>query len=105
MLVDFPLEELRKYKPARTSENDFDEFWDETLEISKKEALNVELQEIDHYVKDINTYKLYYDGFGEPGLEDFTLLLKRQVRFLLLYGFQDMGIISMKLVFTSAGYY
>lgn len=64
MLVDLSLEELWKYKPAQNMEKDFDDFWAETLEISRKESLNVDLVEIDHYVKEINTYKVYYDGFG-----------------------------------------
>jgi cephalosporin-C deacetylase len=78
MLVDFPLEELWNYKPARNSEEDFNEFWNETLEISKNEALNVELKEISHYIKDINTNKLYYDGFGGARIGGFYLTPKKK---------------------------
>jgi len=28
MLVDFPLDELKKYKPSQNKEKDFDKFWE-----------------------------------------------------------------------------
>ena len=30
--IDFPLTELEMYKPERTEPDDFDRFWDETLD-------------------------------------------------------------------------
>jgi len=34
MLIDMPLEELKKYKPLQTKKDDFTEFWQETKAIS-----------------------------------------------------------------------
>ncbi len=76
MLVDLPLEELWKYKPPQDKEKDFESFWEETLAISKSEPLNVEVKGLDHFVKDINTYKLYYDGFGGARIGGFFLTPK-----------------------------
>lgn len=91
MLVDFPLEELWKYKPSKTSENDFDDFWNETIEISRKEPLNVKLQEIDHYIKDINTYKLHYDGFGGARIGGFYLTPKKDGEVPVIVWFPGYG--------------
>jgi len=47
-LVDIPLKELRKYKPALTKKDDFDNFWKETRAISDSEPLNHKMQKLDY---------------------------------------------------------
>ena len=91
MLVDLPLEELWKYKPEQNKEKDFNSFWDETLAISKKEVLNIELQKIDHYVKSINAYKLFYDGFGGSRIGGFYLTPKKSGKAPAIVWFPGYG--------------
>ncbi len=72
-LVDIPLKELRKYRPALTKKDDFDDFWKETRAISDSEPLNYKMQELDYIVKDVNVFKVFYDGFGKARICGYYL--------------------------------
>ena len=63
MLVDMPLTELKKYKPAQNKQSDFSEFWKETIEISKSMSLDEEINKIDYMIKGFDANKVYYNGF------------------------------------------
>ncbi len=77
MLVDMPLKELKKYKPELTKKDDFDDFWRKTRAISDSEPLNYALKKVDYIVKDINVYKVFYDGFGGAKICGYYLTPKR----------------------------
>ena len=62
-LVEMSLEELREYRPKVTEKRDLDDFWKETKETSDKEPLNPMLENIDYPVKNVDVYKVFYDGF------------------------------------------
>lgn len=74
MLVDMPLEELKKYKPLQTKKDDFTKFWEETKEISKNQSLNEEIKKINYIVEDIEANKIFYDGFGGARICGYYLL-------------------------------
>ena len=76
MLVDLSLKELWDYKPSLTKQKDFSEFWKNTLAISANEPLNEEFNKIDYIVKEIEVYKVYYDGFGGARICGHYLLPK-----------------------------
>lgn len=76
MLVDIPLEELKKYRSPQTKKDDFSEFWQETKAISKKQPLNVEVKNIDCIIKDIDANKVYYDGYEGSRICGYYLLPK-----------------------------
>jgi cephalosporin-C deacetylase len=76
MLVDMPLEELKKYKPLQTKKDDFSRFWQETKATSKNQPLNAEIKKIDYIVKDIDANKVYYDGYGDARICGYYLLPK-----------------------------
>ena len=76
MLVDMPLEELLEYKPGQNKEKDFDEFWEKTLNASKAEDLKPKIEKVNYYVKEIDAYKAYYDGFGGARICGWYLLPK-----------------------------
>jgi len=76
MLIDMPLEELKKYKPLQTKKNDFVEFWQETKAISKNQPLNVEIKKIDYIIKDVDVNKVYYNGYGGSRICGYYLLPK-----------------------------
>jgi len=72
-LVDMPLEELKEYRPALTKKDDFDDFWKETRAISDSEPLNHKMQKLDYVVKDVDAYKVFYDGFGKARICGYYL--------------------------------
>lgn len=76
-LVDMPLKELEEYRPALTKKDDFDDFWKETRAISDSEPLNYKIQEIDYVVKDINVYRVFYDGFAKARICGYLLTPKK----------------------------
>ncbi len=39
MLVDMPLEELKKYKPLQTKKDDFLKFWEKTKKLGKIDGM------------------------------------------------------------------
>jgi len=72
-LVDMPLEKLKEYRPELTKKDDFDDFWQETRRASDSEPLNYKMEKIDYIVKDINAYKVFYDGFGKAKICGYYL--------------------------------
>lgn len=108
MLVDIPLEELRKYKPKQTKEDDFKKFWLDTKEISKSEPLNEEIEKIEYIVKEIDAYKVYYAGFGGARICGYYLLPKSKgshPAILWFHGYGgNKGKISYYLKWVLLGY-
>jgi len=76
MLVDMPVEELQKYKPEQNKEDDFDEFWEKTLNAAKSEDLKSKIEKLNYCVKEIDAHKAYYDGFGGARICGWYLLPK-----------------------------
>jgi len=91
MLVDMPLEDLRKYKPDQTKENDFDKFWENTKNISRNEPLNEEINKIDYIIKQIDAYKVYYDGFGGARICGYYLLPKTRGPYPVILNMHEYG--------------
>jgi len=77
-LVDMPLEELKEYRPALTEKDDFDDFWKETRAVSDSQPLNYKMERIDYIVKDVNAYKVFYDGFGKARICGYYLTPGRE---------------------------
>lgn len=61
-LVDWPLSQLKEYKPTLTKEADFDVFWGRALAQSKAIPLNATLTPIPYPVASVDVYDLVYDG-------------------------------------------
>ena len=78
-LVDMPLEELKEYRPALTEKDDFDDFWKETRAVSDSQPLNYQMERIDYIVKDVNAYKIFYDGFGKARICGYYLTPGREM--------------------------
>jgi cephalosporin-C deacetylase len=108
MLVDMPLAELKKYKPSQTKKDDFLKFWEETKNISKGQPLNAEIIKIDYTIKDIEAYKLFYDGFGGARICGHYLVPKKNGPhpvILWLHGYgSNKGEIDFYLKWVLLGY-
>ena len=92
MLVDMSLEELKKYKPQQTKNQDFFKFWKETKEVSKNQPLNEEINKIPYIVEEIEANKIYYDGFGGARICGYYLLpkiKKPHATILWFHGYSD----------------
>ena len=64
MIIDKPLAELEQYKPSLTRQQDFDAFWEQTLNESADQPLNATLHELAYPVERVTVYRVSYDGFG-----------------------------------------
>ena len=62
-LFDLPLQELKAYKPNQTKEADFNSFWDARIRESQNHPLNVQVVQRDYYVKNVELFDVYFDGF------------------------------------------
>ncbi len=61
---DFPLDQLKRYKPAREEPQDFDAFWKATLDDARSHALDPVYAPIDYHLKHIESYDVTFSGFG-----------------------------------------
>lgn len=57
------LEELKQFRPSLTKQADYDAFWDETLDESRRFPLDAEWVPVDYPVKGIKVYSLSYSGY------------------------------------------
>jgi len=62
-LFDLPVQALKSYKPEQTKETDFNLFWDERIEESNNQPLNVQRVQKDYYVKGVEVFDVSFDGF------------------------------------------
>lgn len=65
--IDSKIQALYDYKPDLTKCSDFDQFWAETIEESKRTPLNPLLRKIDYPSRYVTVYDITYCGFdGTP---------------------------------------
>ena len=62
-LFDMPLEELRTYKPELTKADDFNDFWEETLNEAELQPLNVEVKPVEYPVEQVQVFNVFFDGY------------------------------------------
>ena len=72
-IFDFPLEELREYRPALTRQPDFEAFWAGTLDEASG-PLNAEVEQVAYPVPEVKVFDVRYDGFGEARIGGWYLL-------------------------------
>jgi cephalosporin-C deacetylase len=67
MLVDWPLERLREYRPERDEPADFDDFWTATLDEARAQASPAELAPYDSGLTTVDVFDVTFSGFaGQP---------------------------------------
>lgn len=66
---DLSINELQHYKPALTTQPDFDEFWNKTLSTLKEIPLKYELTPYDYPSKGVKVYNVIYKGFQNADIE------------------------------------
>lgn len=108
-LFDLPLEELRSYKPALTAPDDFDSFWQATVEEAQRFPLEVRFEPFDAGLKTLEVFDVTFNGFGGQPIKGWFLLPKIRseplpciVEFIGYGG--GRGLPLEWLAFASAGY-
>jgi len=108
-LFDLPLEELRSYKPALTAPDDFDSFWQATVEEAQRFPLEVRFEPFDAGLKMLEVFDVTFNGFGGQPIKGWFLLPKIRseplpciVEFIGYGG--GRGLPLEWLAFASAGY-
>jgi cephalosporin-C deacetylase len=74
MIFDLPLEQLKKYLPAREEPDDFGAFWEKTLSEARRFPLNAIFQPIQTDLKIVEVYDVTYNGFGGQPIKGWLLL-------------------------------
>ena len=61
--IDWPLEQLKQYKPPLNREADFDDYWRTTVAEATAQPLNAELIPIDFPARGLQCFAVRFDGF------------------------------------------
>lgn len=108
-LFDLPLEQLRSYKPALTAPDDFDSFWQATVEEAQRFPLEARFEPFDARLKTLEVFDVTFNGFGGQPIKGWFLLPKIRseplpciVEFIGYGG--GRGLPLEWLAFASAGY-
>lgn len=64
MYNDLPEEELRTYKSSQTCPDDFDSFWEQTIEESRRADGEPVVDRVDIGLETIDVYDVTFPGFG-----------------------------------------
>ncbi|MFY1687375.1 acetylxylan esterase [Plantactinospora sp. WMMB782] len=67
MLVDWPLDRLRDYRPERDEPGDFDNFWADTLDQARNAASPAKFEPYDAGLSTVEVFDVTFSGFaGQP---------------------------------------
>ena len=109
-LFDMPLEKLRSYLPDRYEEEDFDLFWKETLEESRKFPLDPIFERVDYLLENVEVYDVTFSGYRGQRIKAWLILpvVKKEERLPCIVEFigyrGGRGFPFDWLFWSSAGY-
>src|SRR5258708_20465641 len=75
---DMPLDELRSYLPERNEPQDFDSFWQKTVEETGGLLLEVKFEPVDFGIRTLETFDVTFSGFGGQPIKGWLLLPKQR---------------------------
>ena len=75
---DFPLDELRTYKPERDEPADFDAFWQATLADARRHPLEVRWEPVDAGLRAQETFDVTFPGFDGQPVRAWLILPRRR---------------------------
>ena len=76
MFFDLPLSDLQKYKPERQEPQDFNVFWKNTIEETRKFPIEVDFQPVDFSMALVDTFDVTFKGYGGQPVKGWLLLPK-----------------------------
>lgn len=74
---DLPLDQLQTYRPTREEPNDFDAFWQSTLDEARAHPLDLTLEPVDFGLRTVETFDVTFSGYCGQRIKGW-LLLPRQ---------------------------
>lgn len=74
---DLPLEQLETYLPQRNEPQDFDVFWQQTLEQTRQHPLDARFEVVDYGLRTLDTFDVTFNGYGGQPIKGW-LILPRQ---------------------------
>ena len=74
MLFDKPLEELRLYRPPRQDPPNFDAFWGQTLEESRRHPLAAAFATAEFGLRTVETFDVTFSGYAGQPIKGWFLL-------------------------------
>jgi cephalosporin-C deacetylase len=74
MLYDLPLNQLRRYRPAREEPKDFDRFWKSTLKETRTHPLDPAFEAHQIGLKLVDVFDLTFSGYGGQRVKGWFLL-------------------------------
>jgi cephalosporin-C deacetylase len=106
---DMPRAALQQYTPQREEPEDFDAFWTETLDETRRFPLDVHFEPVDYGLRTVETYDVTFAGYGGQPIKGWLLLPRERTEILpcvveyIGYG-GGRGFPLDWLLFSSAGY-
>ncbi|ROT26328.1 acetylxylan esterase [Micromonospora sp. HM5-17] len=109
MLVDWPLERLREYRPDRNEPADFDDFWATTLRQAREAATPAHFVPYDAGLSTVEVYDVTFSGYaGQPIRGWFLLPAHRDGRLPCVVNYigygGGRGLPHEWLTWSAAGY-
>lgn len=108
-LFDYPIEELRNYRPERDEQEDFDAFWERTLAEVRQHPLDATFTPCDNGLSTVDSFDVTFAGWnGEPVRGWLQLPAQRSrplpcvAEFIGYSG--GRGLAHEHLLYASAGY-
>jgi len=108
-LFDKPLDELKKYKPKRDEQRDFDAFWRRTLAEARTSKLDAAFEPVDCGLRTVDTFDVTFSGYAAQRIKGWLLLPRQRtgrlpcvVEFIGYGG--GRGFPSDWLTWSAAGY-
>ncbi len=74
MLIDLPLDQLRRYVPPRDEPADFDSFWKATLDETRGAPLDPAYAPVDVGLATLETFDVTFSGYGGQPIKGWLLL-------------------------------
>ena len=78
MRFDLPLDELQTYQPPRQEPDDFDAFWQRSLEEARQSDLDAVLEPVDFGLVTVNAFDVTFSGYGGQRVKGWFLLPKQR---------------------------
>jgi cephalosporin-C deacetylase len=71
---DMPLDQLRAYQPSRDEPDDFDAFWQATLDEARTFPLSAEFAPVDYGLRTVETFDVTFAGYGGQPIKGWLQL-------------------------------
>lgn len=78
-LFDLPLEQLQTYQPNQTKKNDFEVFWNNRIKESKRQGLDIVIEDRMYYVPGVELYDVTFNGFRNSRIHAMYLKPDKEV--------------------------